>query len=586
MKVLIRYGTRKSRGDVAVRDEWLECDSLLIGRSTASEIQLMDPRVLLEHARVTVRSGEAYVEALNGGSMSVNGNLADTAKVSELDVLHIGPFQVIIEPNKDDSDITVSIELISPLGDELENLKNRAKINVTSVGLSKRKWSWIAFATVLTTVLIWPMVVSWIIPDSIVDVQNAETFEAPMTPTAVWTSGGISAAHKFFGEGCEVCHERPFVPVQDNACVACHQAIENHTDSIRFPSASFGDQKCQSCHKEHQGDRTVARNDQEFCTDCHANLIDHEPATTLRSVRDFGTEHPEFIPTIITDASLHTMSREKTISDPIPPKENSGLTFPHSDHLRKSGVQHPTQGIIELGCRSCHVPDEGNIAMLPVTFERHCHQCHTLNFDVQLPGREMIHGEPKQLFMQISDIYNAAALRGGYEEPNAPEVIRRRPGTPIKEADRAAARNWADEKSENILNGRFGKGQCNECHDIVDNPTTGIWAVKPVYITEQWFPKAHFDHGSHGGVSCRTCHSAETSADSSEVLMPAIDTCQSCHGGETVSNRVPSTCVTCHDFHTHGMSPLRPTESTALESKRGFSVISPDAFSHIAKLAP
>ncbi len=93
--------------------------------------------------------------------------------------------------------------------------------------------------------------------------------------------------------------------------------------------------------------------------------------------------------------------------------------------------------------------------MLPVTFERHCHQCHTLNFDVQLPGREMIHGEPKQLFMQISDIYNAAALRGGYEEPNAPEVIRRRPGTPIKEADRAAARNWADEKSENILNGRF-----------------------------------------------------------------------------------------------------------------------------------
>ncbi len=198
MKVLIRYGTRKSRGDVAVRDEWLECDSLLIGRSTASEIQLMDPRVLLEHARVTVRSGEAYVEALNGGSMSVNGNLADTAKVSELDVLHIGPFQVIIEPNKDDSDITVSIELISPLGDELENLKNRAKINVTSVGLSKRKWSWIAFATVLTTVLIWPMVVSWIIPDSIVDVQNAETFEAPMTPTAVWTSGGISAAPQVF----------------------------------------------------------------------------------------------------------------------------------------------------------------------------------------------------------------------------------------------------------------------------------------------------------------------------------------------------------------------------------------------------
>lgn len=536
--------------------------------------------------RILVRPGAVYVESLNGGSVSVNDTLINMQKVSELDVLHVGPFQFIIEPNKGDSDITVSVELISPLGDELENLKERAKIGIDSIGLTKRKWSWVAFGTVLTALLLWPMTVSWFMPETVVNVQSTGTFDASMTPTALWTSGGISGAHNFFGESCEACHERPFVPVQDSACATCHQTVENHTDPVRFPSASFNDQKCQSCHKEHQGNRTVARNDQGFCTDCHADLIGDEPMTKLRNVRDFGTDHPEFIPNVVTDAAAHVMSRNKTMSDPFAPKENSGLTFPHADHLRKSGVRHPTQGIIELGCRACHVPDEGSVSMLPIAFERHCHECHKLNFDVQLPGREMVHGQPKELFMQVSDIYNAAALRGGYEELDAPEIIRRRPGTPLKASERTAARNWAEDKSAEILNGRFGKGQCDECHSIVDDAATGIWTIEPVYVTEKWFPKANFDHGSHSDVGCRNCHAVETSTNASDVLMPAIETCQNCHGGEVAANRVPSTCVTCHDFHTHGMSPLRSAESAAIRNSNDLAVSDPNALIHLMDLAP
>lgn len=586
MKVLARYGTRKSSGDLAVRDEWLDCDAVLIGRGTACDIHLTDPRILLEHARVTVRSGDVYVETVGEGSMSVNGNMADMAKVSELDVLQIGPFQVIIEPNKDDSDLTISVELINPLGDELENLKKRANIGIKSIGLSKRKWSWVAAVGVLAAALLLPMIISWLVPEAVVDVQQAETYDAGFTPTAFWTSGGISAAHKFFGESCEVCHEKPFVPVQDTACIACHQSIEHHTDPVHFPTASFEDSKCQSCHKEHQGNQTVARNDQDFCIDCHADLVSQEPSTTLRNVQDFGTDHPEFLPNVVVDASLHLMSREKSMSDPVPPTENSGLTFPHADHLRKSGVRHPVDGIIELGCRTCHVPDEGNVSMLPIDFDRHCHQCHTLTFDTQLPGRELVHGQSEELFMQVSDIYNAAALRGGYVEPDAPVVVRRLPGTPLEEADRAAARNWAEEKTTEILYGRFGKGQCEECHRIVDNPVTHIWAVEPVYIAEKWFPKASFDHGSHSDVGCRACHAVETSELASDVLMPAIEVCQSCHGGEVVSNRVPSTCVTCHDFHIDGMKPMRPVESAASQTNRRLAVIDPDTLLNVSSVAP
>jgi len=306
----------------------------------------------------------------------------------------------------------------------------------------------------------------------------------------------------------------------------------------------------------------------------------------LRNVQDFGTDHPEFLPSVVVDPALRQMSREKSMSGPDLPTENSGLTFPHADHLRKSGVRHPTEGIVELGCRTCHVPDEGNVSMLPIDFDRHCHQCHTLTFDLQLPDRELVHGQPEELFMQVSDIYNATALRGGYEEPDAPVIVRRRPGTPLKETDRVAARNWAEEKSAQILSGRFGKGQCGECHSVVDNPTTGVWTVEPVYITEKWFPKSTFDHGSHSEVGCLSCHAVDTSEKSSDVLMPAIEVCQSCHGGEVASNRVPSTCITCHDFHIDGMKPMRPEKSAASQTGSRLAVVDPDALRHVTSVSP
>ncbi len=257
------------------------------------------------------------------------------------------------------------------------------------------------------------------------------------------------------------------------------------------------------------------------------------------------------------------------------------MTFPHADHLREAGVRHPRRGIIELSCRSCHVPDEGGVSMLPIEFENHCHQCHELTFDTQLPGRELIHGRLDELFMQVADIYDAAALRGGYEEPKAPAIIRRRPGTPLSEEERIVARSWAEEKSASILNGRFGRGQCDECHTIFDNTQTNVWVIEPVHITEQWFPKSIFDHGSHGDVGCRTCHAVETSIDSSDVLMPSIAVCQACHGGEVADNRVPSTCIKCHQFHNHDLGPMRPVQDAHASSYREFAVVQPGALSRM-----
>jgi predicted CXXCH cytochrome family protein len=50
-------------------------------------------------------------------------------------------------------------------------------------------------------------------------------------------------------------------------------------------------------------------------------------------------------------------------------------------------------------------------------------------------------------------------------------------------------------------------------------------------------------------MTCEDCHASRASQTSSEVLIPGIDTCFKCHGGENASLHAQSTCITCHAFH-------------------------------------
>jgi len=61
-------------------------------------------------------------------------------------------------------------------------------------------------------------------------------------------------------------------------------------------------------------------------------------------------------------------------------------------------------------------------------------------------------------------------------------------------------------------------------------------------------PHAKFDHSKHELVACITCHAtATTSQSSSDLLLPGIATCRSCHhsGAEAAESR----CFECHTYH-------------------------------------
>lgn len=563
MKVLSRHITRKLSGGVAVRDESFETDLIVFGRATTCNVELPDPRVLLQHAQIVRRSNHYYVEVLAGESISVNGLLTYNRQLNELDKLHIGPYEIIVQPPKGESEITLSIELKTPQDNDLESLIARSKVNVDNLGISKRQLSWAMFTLVIAAFLIVPLIDSLTGDVGRYDLRTGDRSTLSQSFTTVWNTGELSGVHRFFGNSCEVCHVQPFVPVRDADCLSCHPRISHHADPQTFTFAAFEDVACQGCHKEHHGEVSIARSDQEFCAECHRDLTDRATNTSLQNVSDFAVDHPDFKPSVIRDVGLNIVDRQRSMSSNPFPVENPGLSFNHVDHLRSVGVKHPTRGNIQLECGDCHVSDNGNVSMLPISFEEHCHECHLLRFDTQLAGRELLHGDSEALFAQIKDTYQAVAMRGGYREPEAPLVLRRRPGTPLSETEKKVALDWAASKAQDVLDGRFGRGLCEECHQVSDNASSSTWSVDPVYISAQWFPKATFNHRMHTASDCGMCHAVETSISAHDVLMPSIETCRSCHGSDRDADRVPTTCIDCHRFHRDDLDLMRPVNMPA-----------------------
>ena len=67
----------------------------------------------------------------------------------------------------------------------------------------------------------------------------------------------------------------------------------------------------------------------------------------------------------------------------------------------------------------------------------------------------------------------------------------------------------------------------------------------------RWLPSAIFSHEAHTVVACDSCHAyTRASQKSSEILIPSIKACQSCHNGNpTKSGNAENSCFLCHSYH-------------------------------------
>jgi hypothetical protein len=93
---------------------------------------------------------------------------------------------------------------------------------------------------------------------------------------------------------------------------------------------------------------------------------------------------------------------------------------------------------------------------------------------------------------------------------------------------------------------------CRQCHEVEPANTTDQpagWQIIPIKLTQRWMSLSQFSHDSHSMTECEDCHKARASETSADILMPTLQTCRDCHGGQHTSTKIISVCVMCHSFH-------------------------------------
>jgi len=551
MRWLIRKITRQARSGAAFDEDIHYGDVLTLGRGADQAIFLPDLRAALAHARVTALGGGQYrIESLITAGVRVNGSIVSSITAGPGTAIDIGSTRVqLLEPPRD-YEAAVEVSQIDKAEIAAQDRARAPKLTLTEAGLRKRTASWLMFGIVLLLALGIPLAAHYV-PSA-----RPVTDALPLTSRLQWQTGELAASHHFFGKECTSCHEGGFATVRDEACRTCHAGTPGHADPKKYDMGLYGDSRCAFCHRDHNGVEGLVRADQELCSDCHRALSKRSTtAPTQMDASDFGSHHPGFVVTLpqwMPDGA-YTPVRAALATRGL--KESSGLKFPHETHLAAKGIRGP-DGDEQLVCASCHRPEPGGARIAPIDFEPHCQRCHQLTFSIRGADRQAPHGKVAEIGFTIQEFFAREALEGGFDQVDAPTIVRarRRPGQSVTPQERAEALTWARDQATMAIDNLFDGKACSECHTSYRDET-GQWTVKPVRVNGAWFPRANFTHRKHETMDCADCHKAATSKDSSELLLPDIDNCRGCHGGEHAEDKVPSTCISCHGFHTKRDSP-------------------------------
>ena len=569
MEILITYLTRQAKGGISRRSEELSAESLHIGRSANAEVYLADPRIRFDHAVIHNRPDGLFLEAEQQSDVRFNGRLARSGLIRAGDKIGIGPFDLTVSEPPSGKDIALEVELVRPLGEDYAQLLSRSTLSLADYGLSRRLWSWVFFLLTLGIFLAAP-----ILYFSHHEEQAAEKRPGFRIDTA-WNSGQISTPHRFISDQCNTCHQKPFVRVTDGACLSCHERTEHHFDLAKPELADsavlkeFSARPCGTCHQEHNGDQAITITKQALCLDCHSGIENILPRTEIRNAGSFDAAHQEFRAEVAVDSKTRE-TRRVSLEDKAALVENSGLKFPHDKHLKREGIRSP-KGKEVLECANCHHLPKGAEGFQPIGMEGECERCHSLVFDPRRPDRTLPHGQMDNAQMLIREFYSDYALHGGMNDVQDPvtDITRRRPGEreQITPVTKSSPKDWADQQAQRIADQSFGKTMCGKCHVVSTGPGAGPlnWSVVPAMVTKNWLPRGRFDHSAHQDLlKCGACHDAEKSAKASDVLLPKIAVCKQCHGGEEASDKVPSTCITCHEFHLPGRPGMTAKEKVQM----------------------
>jgi hypothetical protein len=316
-----------------------------------------------------------------------------------------------------------------------------------------------------------------------------------------YNAGPLAHSHALLGRNCNACHAVTSgfgKKVTDQQCKSCHDG-PIHQEKQKFTPS------CTDCHVEHQGSFRLAATRDEACTQCHA--------TFATKVTSFDSGHPDF---------------------KIPP-DSGTIKLNHEIHLKKD-LRGP-RGPVQLKCVDCHA--SSGAYMMPIDYQKNCADCHPLVFDKRFPAPAP-HKKPEVVIDYITNRFREYIARHPEEvhiaDPADPRIMRP-PLPPARDATEWIARRVSD--TEQLL----WRKSCKECH-----PVPRPREIPDAAIPARWLKKSWFDHDAHQMVLCTECHArATTSRETSDVLLPTIETCRKCH--QSGADSAESRCFECHFYH-------------------------------------
>lgn len=577
MTFLIRNISYTADGRQIVRPSEIARESITVGRLAENDIHLPDLAVTPQHARIEIRDNRRIVvTAIGGLPFEIDGRSSQRADIDSLKgaELRLGGHRLTV--GQEDGKVTIAVERVEALSDASEEKDEVQVFSLRGLLPGKRVSAWGFAVLILLAFLAVPI---WSYSSYKGVKERPERFHADQS----WSSGPLSLAHKSLEGDCQACHTKAFVAVQDSACVACHTQVHDHADPAKLMLAKgapgLGGQllagvahaigkpggRCVDCHNEHEGAGPMRPAADQFCTTCHDGLSTRLTDAKIADASDFAKGHPEFRPAIMTVPGAHP--KFERVSLDKKPTEDSGLKFPHRLHLsRTGGVARMAQTMKRdhgfgdaLACKDCHTPTADGARFQPVDMKKDCAMCHSLAFE-EIGGtvRTLRHGEPKQVIADLRAYYRST---GPVRPISLGGMARRRPG---QYAEGQVYHAWfgaaaaRPSRADEAIRAVFSKGgACYDCHAVAPPVAGGSqdWRVLPVHQTMRYMQNGWFSHDAHKTEKCESCHAAPKSDRASDVLLPGIATCRTCHGGPQAKADIPSGCALCHSYHADDGAP-------------------------------
>lgn len=541
IRCLLVQISRNSRGQIIRKEQLISGETIIIGRAAECAVLLSDSRVNLHHAVICYGAdGELYIDGMDGEDLYINESFQRHASFKPDTHVLIGPYKLLVEPNREDVDLVLSISRSETVQVEDEKIK-RLPLTLEAAGLSKRRYAASMVLVIIVVFLLLPIVQALL--------PSGAKWMSHLPFSEYWNVGQMSHGHRSFGANCITCHQNPFEAVADKTCLNCHQSITPHVQDKKIHDKAFKDRRCVDCHSDHRGEIDKIHLNKQ-CASCHGDIRAKYDKSKRANIHDFSADHPAFALTMQVGDQARSVMRVLQ-QEHLKIKEKSGLKFSHEVHLDKEGISSP-QGDTVMVCNDCHQPDVAAVRFKPISMERSCQQsgCHSLDFNPPVQDRPLPHGSESKLIDTLNEYYSKAAI----EEMTAGST-RSCGGAPttgnnLLERAQSCVNNKVAVNINALLKEKDG---CIECHEVIMQPEDkeNPWKIKRVNIVQHWLKNARFPHGKHVTVKCADCHDKATSKESADVSIPDIKKCRQCHvGKDAVKGKISSTCEDCHLFHS------------------------------------